>query len=297
MMSLDIHAITSLRRHAVTRRRWKLRRPASLRYPTLIENGYAKTLTSLVDLWRQATEITLIPLIENIVREAALVQGNQTRMDAASWSDDVTLVTDRAKGLFFQISAPMATVAETVAGRINTTNARTWQRSMTQAVGTPLFQIEPGLDAMLKAFVNENVGLIKNLSEDTAKQIAEQIYNGVRDGRTSKQIANAILRKTDLDKGTFNKIRTRADFIARDQVGKLNGQITRMRQTNLGLTRYVWRTMRDEKVRLEHARREGIVFDWNKPPIGGHPGEDYGCRCYPEPMFSDILPDLENVLT
>lgn len=50
-------------------------------------------------------------------------------------------------------------------------------------------------------------------------------------------------------------------------------------------THYVWRTRRDGKVRSSHAEREGQVFSWGDPAEGGHPGEDYGCRCTAEPYF------------
>lgn len=46
--------------------------------------------------------------------------------------------------------------------------------------------------------------------------------------------------------------------------------------------KYTWRTRKDIAVRKEHRIREGIVFDWDDPPEGGHPGEDYGCRCWAE---------------
>lgn len=42
---------------------------------------------------------------------------------------------------------------------------------------------------------------------------------------------------------------------------------------------YVWYTRDDDKVRESHAQRQGQVFSWDNPPEGGHPGEDYGCRC------------------
>lgn len=47
-------------------------------------------------------------------------------------------------------------------------------------------------------------------------------------------------------------------------------------------THYIWRTQRDGKVRSSHAEREGQIFSWDDPPEGGHPGEDYGCRCTAE---------------
>jgi hypothetical protein len=42
---------------------------------------------------------------------------------------------------------------------------------------------------------------------------------------------------------------------------------------------YVWRTMEDDRVRPEHAARNGLVFDDNYRP---EPGEEYNCRCIRE---------------
>ena len=37
---------------------------------------------------------------------------------------------------------------------------------------------------------------------------------------------------------------------------------------------YIWHTVGDDKVRPEHAARDGTIFSWTNPPEGGHPGED-----------------------
>ncbi|GHE91874.1 hypothetical protein GCM10016455_09780 [Aliiroseovarius zhejiangensis] len=58
-------------------------------------------------------------------------------------------------------------------------------------------------------------------------------------------------------------------------------------------THYIWRTRRDGKVRSAHAEREGQIFSWGDPPEGGHPGEDYNCRCTAEPYFPDISEYIE----
>jgi len=50
------------------------------------------------------------------------------------------------------------------------------------------------------------------------------------------------------------------------------------------IRRYVWRTVGDDTVRHNHAVREGRVFSWDDPPDGGHPGEDYNCRCWADPL-------------
>ena len=35
-------------------------------------------------------------------------------------------------------------------------------------------------------------------------------------------------------------------------------------------------------MRDAHAAREGHIYNWHIPPVGGNPGEDYNCRCLAE---------------
>lgn len=50
---------------------------------------------------------------------------------------------------------------------------------------------------------------------------------------------------------------------------------------------YIWRTQGDGRVKPSHAANDGRVFAWDGPPPAGHPGEDYGCRCWAEPYVPD----------
>lgn len=52
-------------------------------------------------------------------------------------------------------------------------------------------------------------------------------------------------------------------------------------------THYIWHTRGDDKVRSAHAVNDGKVFAWENPPDTGHPGEDYGCRCWAEPVNAE----------
>ena len=62
------------------------------------------------------------------------------------------------------------------------------------------------------------------------------------------------------------------------------GLINQLRQQDLGIERYVWRSRDDAKVRDSHAQYDDQVFRWNDPPAGGHPGQAPNCRCYAEPV-------------
>lgn len=89
----------------------------------------------------------------------------------------------------------------------------------------------------------------------------------------------------------FNNSDWYAERIARDQMGKLHGQLTQQRQVSLGVKRYIWRTAGDQRVRKEHADRENTMFSWDNPPPDGHPGDAILCRCHAEPVFDEPLND------
>lgn len=62
------------------------------------------------------------------------------------------------------------------------------------------------------------------------------------------------------------------------------GLINQLRQQDLDIERYIWRSQDDAKVRDSHAEYDDQVFRWDQPPAGGHPGQAHNCRCYAEPV-------------
>jgi SPP1 gp7 family putative phage head morphogenesis protein len=106
------------------------------------------------------------------------------------------------------------------------------------------------------------------------------------------------LRKTIQER--YEVTRSKAALLARDQTLKLNGQITRVRQTSAGVERYRWISSRDERVRPAHKALHGTVQRWDTPPVvdpktgrTAHPGEDYQCRCVPVPELPELTPEGE----
>ncbi len=62
----------------------------------------------------------------------------------------------------------------------------------------------------------------------------------------------------------------------------LNGHFQR---DALQLATYIWRSQDDARVRAAHADHDDRVFAWANPPVGGHPGEAWNCRCTAEPII------------
>lgn len=129
----------------------------------------------------------------------------------------------------------------------------------------------------------ENLELIKNVNVEQLQKIKALMYRSVRDGARSSDITQAIAK-------IMNSSVNRAALIARDQTLKLNGQLDRIKNVNAGITHYIWRTSKDERVRSSHQHREGKRYSWKSGPPGGqHPGQDIQCRCTAEPDLDTLL--------
>ena len=94
--------------------------------------------------------------------------------------------------------------------------------------------------------------------------------------------------------------KSKANLLARDQVGTLSANLTRTRQESAGVEEYIWSSSGDERVRECHRELNGQKFRYDDPPAmwymtkhgkvysGRHcnPGEDYQCRCVAKPVFN-----------
>ena len=133
---------------------------------------------------------------------------------------------------------------------------------------------------MLGSWVNENVSLVKNLNASQASRLKTTILRAHRTGMSKSALAMDI-------KNTLGVSMSRAALIATDQVYKLDGQLDRQKQKNIGLNRYKWWTMLDGRVRPSHRARHGKVYSWDSD--GPHPGQEVGCRCVGEPHLEDLF--------
>lgn len=163
-------------------------------------------------------------------------------------------------------------------------NKRQFHAVVRSAYGVDIFKSEPWLADVLKQWESENIKLIRSIPQQALERMHGKIVNAVRSGKLVRDIRDEI-------RAEYGVTKNRADLIANDQIGKLNGQLTQERQKGIGVKSYKWRGALDERERDAHVEREGKSFSWDKPPEDGHPGEPIRCRCSAEPE----LPDLEDV--
>lgn len=150
-----------------------------------------------------------------------------------------------------------------------------------------VFPISIARDANEVARVAEwsqvNARLIKTIDSRYWDDVAEVARDAVARGVQTRELA-ALLQER------YRVSESRAKLIARDQVSKLNAQITRQKQTALGITEYVWSTSHDERVRPTHRNLDGSLQRWDSPPVTetngerNHPGQAIQCRCTARPV-------------
>lgn len=173
--------------------------------------------------------------------------------------------------------------ARKASSRTSDHNKQELRDTLKQGLGVDVLLSDKGVSSHLEDFVAQNVSLIESVPETMLDQVETVLLTGLRQNARAEELSRDIQERMDVSE-------SRARLIARDQVAKLYGEVNRLRQDNLGITRYTWRTMQDERVRPTHADKEGNEYDWDDAPADtGHPGEDYQCRCYAEPILADIL--------
>lgn len=160
-----------------------------------------------------------------------------------------------------------------------------------RVIPIPLFLADAGVAPLVSVFRDQNVRLITSLGNDVLREVTLILE------RTGSEALRVEELRAEIQ-GRFGVARSRADLIARDQVLKLNGQITRQRQTTAGVTQYIWTTSKDERVREIHAELDGTTQDWNNPPVVSedgrteHPAGDFQCRCVAFPILPELGPEL-----
>ncbi len=201
-------------------------------------------------------------------------------------------------------------------------NQKQWNKQTSNVLGFEYRMTDFWWQDLKRTWILENFEHIRGMSEEYIRRISETINRGIRNGLS---IAEIIKEVNKTNKAVFQN---KASLIAVDQIGKLNGQITKKRNLAIGLKEYIWRTQRDEKVRgnpkgkypkaiPSHWIMEGKICNWLDDTIYAEqkdidlktgkinwkkritempraiPGEQFRCRCIGEPFWNSIIKSVD----
>lgn len=244
-------------------------------YPTGVERDYLAAIRRVqVRPLEQAIKDNILPILPGVFNEA-----ERQDAPAPNWFDTIQGAFETTLRQANVPEAEIRRITERVAGGVDGFNRSEFTKVLKSVYGVDVITNSPaGLQSALGVFEAQNIALIKSIPTQALGSLQGKIVDAVRTGKTLKDTRAMI-------KQQYGVTDRRAELIARDQIGKLNGQLTRLRQESIGVTHYLWRGILDSRERPEHVAREGREFAWDKPPDDGHPGEPIRCRCSAEPVL------------
>lgn len=138
-----------------------------------------------------------------------------------------------------------------------------------------------GAQTTMRATYEENLSLIRNVSEDMRTRIGRIVFNGFQQRTPRREVAKALNDALGIG-------RRRALLIASDQTTKLSARLDQERQEEIGITRFRWRHSGKVHYRPHHKARDGKVYSWRKNNLGGDlPGVAINCGCKAQGYVAD----------
>lgn len=282
-------------------------RSARPNYPHFLEEVYKAKLYKRIDeLWAKVK-----PILEKhvpLIIKQAITQGIPQRDE---WTDEFTAMEELLEASYgdFLEEEELAEMTAEMGSMVSKFNGKDLARVLAVIGGTHALE-ESWVNPHVESFVKENVNLIKSIGQDNHSQVKNLILRGIRGGYRSEEILKGCEKRFDISK-------SRAKMIARDQVSKFNGDLSKVRQVHAGIKTYEWDTAHDERVRgrpgglypraiPSHWIMQGLVCQWDDPSVylrngvwvprtalmpKEHPSEPILCRCVPLPNFDEDDPD------
>lgn len=180
-------------------------------------------------------------------------------------------------------------VAARMLAEVARRDATAWFRTA-QEIGRALHQeIQSApIGTEMARILDDQVHLITSIPIEAGRRVQEMTREHVASGQRYEDIAKKI-------RETHGITRNRATLIARTEVGKAATALVQARALHIGADSYIWRSAQDADVRRMHRILNGTVQKWADPPIAEeqgqkhHPGEFPNCRCFAEPVISDLI--------
>ena len=293
------------------RKRKRVRRVKYI-YPWAVERQYAAQLKAWLKPLTKAVDSYLAQHHEAILR------GDSFHADAVT-----------GKGFHLLISTMRGWVLQHLGNADNKTSTllmglgryagltkwnadKEFSKQMVSIIGQDFTTSQIWWDAMLKEWQRSNFDRIQTIANRYIDTVNITVEKAVTNGYSWKTLSQQIAEKNE-DLETWQ-----CDRLARDQIGKLNGNIAQAQNKEAGIECYTWQTAGDDRVRDEtnspddqHDALDGMLCRWDDATVYSdddgktwqerpddwcqeHPGIDIQCRCCAIPYMDDIIKDVDN---
>lgn len=251
-------------------------------YPQHIEDWYYTEIVNLSKVWHKIA-MDYITLIAKVPTKT-VVSDNKNDKNP-TWVQRISNLLDKMiKAIEGGASIE---ILDKIASRfVNSVNNFEYQniKRQTAKFGLTPVKVNEDIEGYIASKIKENVALIKTLNGTYKSQIERMVYQYVNHEIDVPEMTDAISK---YDNMTVNHAR----LIARDQAGKITGQMDTYRAKKAGAEKYIWQSVEDDRVRERHQELDRTVQRYDDPDGGDDgelPGEPIQCRCVALPIFDDF---------
>lgn len=250
-------------------------------HPDAVRLFYFSRLRALMAKAHAMITAELLPLVHELAPDI--------KKDATD-SEKVRSTVRRLAKQFARDITPnkLKPLAEQVAQRTASFQKAQLQAQIKEVLGVAPLIRDAGLADAAAVFTKENVALIKTVPERYFSEVENTVIDGVNAGTRATTIAKGLEERYQVSESN-------AARIANDQVGKFFGELNDTRQRELGITRAIWTTVHDSRVRDSHEALDGQPYDLGEGLVDDQtgetviPGESINCRCQGLPDLSGLL--------
>lgn len=284
------------RRKELLGRRGLKKQAPIMTYPKVIEKKYQAELINFVNVIAKEIDMRLIESLNQIERQKNI------ELNLDSWVDSVDDIMESLKVWGMAKASEMLAVITLKASQIGDWNTKQFKQSIKTVVGVDPISKNQGYQTLIQSWSKENSRLITSIQSNLLDDVAGVTQRGMSAGKSINDISKEI-------KDRYGVTKSRARTIARTEVGKLNGNLTKVRNQELGIKTYFWATSNDERVRDSHKALNGMLCKWDDDSVYsdnngkswkrrsgkmfiGAPGQDINCRCTSRSNVASLLDEL-----
>ncbi|HCI28649.1 MAG TPA: hypothetical protein DE117_00465 [Fervidobacterium sp.] len=293
------------------RKRTRARKPKGISYPFLVERKYGKYISAFN---RNFVLFAIEQIKPYLLKYAIKLDAQDDELEEILTRLENNIESYYGYGYFAtnNLGDFVTSLAEEVFGKHNSI----FQEEIRVLTGgNPISLDYTWWNEARNMWEQENFRLIKNMNRDFITRLNTLVTSGISTGMDYDKLLSEIEKLSSKYTG-FNARR-----LARDQIGKLNGMISKYQQTSLGMQTYYWHTMGDERVRgnpsgryskaiPQHYYIDSMLCSWDNPEVYSddlgktwkkrpatwvqtHPGFSIMCRCASYASWNYYLSEVD----
>ena len=285
------------RRKELLGRRGLKKQAPIMTYTKVIEKKYQAELINFVNVIAKEINNRLVESLNQIDNQRKI------ELNLDSWVDSVDDIMESLKVWGMAKASEMLAVITLKASQIGDWNTKQFKQSIKTVVGVDPISKNQGYQTLIQSWSKENSRLITSIQANLLDDVAGVTQRGMSAGKSINDISKEI-------KDRYGVTKSRARTIARTETGKLNGNLTKQRNQELGIKTYYFITSNDERVRPSHRELHNLLCKWGddtvcsrdggktwikRKSIGafvGAPGQDINCRCTSRSNVNQLLEEL-----